>query len=57
MINLDRQGTSYKPLNYVTVFLKLKRAGYNTPDKIARLIGSVRDADNPIKTLFWKLKV
>lgn len=57
MINEERQNTTYKPLNYVTVYLKLKRAGYTTAHKIELLLGGIKDAENPVKTLFWNLKV
>ena len=57
LINRDREGTKWKPLGYVAVLMKLKRAGYDSADKISLLLGSVKDAENPVRNLFYKLKV
>lgn len=57
LINEDRQGTKYKPLSYIAVKMKLDKAGYTDEGSIHRLLGSVSDAMNPIKTLWWKMKV
>jgi len=57
MINKDREGTQWKPLTYIAVKMKLDRAGYKKADQVYRLIQSCRDAMNPVKTLWWKMKV
>ncbi len=57
MVNKDREGTKWKPLSYIAVKMKLDKAGFKTADEIHRLIQSCRDAVNPVKTLWWKLKV
>lgn len=56
LINEDRKGTTYKPLSYMAVKMKLDHAGYTDEGKIYRLLGSISDATNPIKTLWWLLK-
>jgi len=57
MINLDREGTKYKPLSYMATFMKLRRAGYTTANKVDMLVGSVSDAEVPVRALFYRLKV
>lgn len=57
MINIDREGTKYKPLTYIAIKMKLDKANYKTPDQIHRLIQGCRDAQNPIKSMWYKLKV
>ena len=57
MINLDREGTKYKPLSYMATFMKLRRAGYTTANKVDILMGSVRDAEVPVRNLFYRLKI
>jgi len=55
ILNASRIEAGYKTLPYLPYFLALKKRGYDSADKIYSLIAGCRDAQNPSKTLNFKV--
>ena len=55
ILNKSRRGTEFRQEGYMYYFMALRRKGYKTASAIYSLVEGCRDAQDPIKTLNWKV--